>query len=66
MKVDIFQDQIRQEIIHSEYNRVKLFISALTVGFLGMGFLFFGLESVGTFFKNPWRPHILCSGYSLS
>jgi len=54
MKVDIFQDQIRQEIIHSEYNRVKLFIGALIVGFLIMGFLFFGLKNVGDFFQNPF------------
>ncbi len=54
MKIDNLQNQIRLEITHSELNRIKLFISALTVGFLGMGFLVYGLESVGTFFKNPW------------
>lgn len=53
MKIDNLQNQIRLEITQSEFNRIKLFISALTVGFLGMGFLFFGLENVGTFFKNP-------------
>jgi len=53
MKVDIFQDQIRQETIQGEYNRLKLFIGTLIFGFLLMGFLFFALKNVGSFFKNP-------------
>jgi ABC-type multidrug transport system permease subunit len=54
IKVDIIQDQIRHDIIQSEYNRLKLFIGVLIVGFMVMGFLFFYLKYVGAFFKNPY------------
>jgi hypothetical protein len=50
MKIDTFNNEIRKETIQSEYNRIKLFIVALTIGFLVMGFLFFGLKNVGAFF----------------
>lgn len=53
MKVDIFTDQIQQEVIQAEYNRLKLFIGTLIVGFLIMGFVFFVLQNVGDFFNNP-------------
>jgi adenylate cyclase len=56
MKVENYPDQIEKEIIQGEYSRLKLFIIALIVGFLIMGFLFFGLQDVDDFFKNPFTP----------
>jgi len=53
MKNNNIENQIQKEIIQSEYRRLKLFIGALIAGLLVMGFLFFGLNNVGDFFKNP-------------
>lgn len=59
MKVDIFTEQIQQEVIQSEYNRIKLFIGTLVVGLLLMSFLLFGLPNVADFFKHSITPKIV-------
>jgi len=46
--------EVRLETVESEYKRIKLFIGALAIGFLMMGFLFFVLEEVDSFFENPY------------
>ena len=53
MKLNNIENQIKKEIIQSEYRRLKLFIGVLITGLLVMGFLFLGLNNVGDFFENP-------------
>jgi len=56
---DIFTKQIQEEVIQSEYNRIKLFIGTLIVGLLLMSFLLFGLPNVADFFKHSITPIIV-------
>ena len=49
-------ERLNIEAIASEYKRIKMFIGALVVGLLVMGYLFFGMENVDSFFINPNTP----------
>ncbi len=53
MKSGNVQDEFRKDIILGELNRIKLFVGALIIGLLVMGFSFFVLK-VGGFFNNPF------------
>lgn len=59
MNIGILKNQIKGEVLISEYNRIKLLISALSIGFILMGFLLFMLPNVADFFNNPITPKIL-------
>ena len=59
MKIDNLQNQILKEVIQSEYNRIKLFITALIIGFLLMSFLLFGLPNVSDFFNYSITPKLV-------
>lgn len=59
MNIDILKNQIRGEVLISEYNRIKLLISALSIGFILMIFLLFGLPNVADFFNHTSTPKIV-------
>ncbi len=63
MEVFNIQEQIQEEIIQSEFNRIKLFIASLLVGFVSMAVLLFGLPDVADFFVFSITPIIVVSWF---
>lgn len=54
-----FQDQIQEEVIQSEYNRIKLFIGALVVGLVLMSSLLMWTPNVTDFFTYTITPNLV-------
>lgn len=57
--IDQINIRLQQQATESDYNRIKLFLGALTIGFLVMGYLFFILEGVVSFFSNTFTPFLV-------
>jgi adenylate cyclase len=59
LKTENSENQIADELIQSEYVRIKLFISALLVSLLAMSFLMFGPPSIFNFFSHERTKYLI-------
>ncbi len=58
-KIDQINTRLELQATKSDYNRIKLFLGALIISFLVMGYAFFVLEDVVSFFSNSFTPYLV-------